>query len=109
MCGRTTYHLIYHYTHVTYHGYSWNLNLHPDDNQDTSQDSTDGILKNFTWLLTGVRPQPHSDANYGGSLNVSPLDTNTFNVTLTPLEPLVDGSQGQPLTKQVNNHQMLND
>ncbi len=34
----------------SYHGQHWSaLSLHPDDNQFVPQDSTNGILKNFTW------------------------------------------------------------
>lgn len=92
---------------VNYEGVQWSLPLHPTDNSDQPQDSTNGISKNFEWKIEGAQPGADGTqyADYYGvtlSVNLSVLsslpDGATFTFTLTPNGALIDGSTGQPLT-----------
>ncbi|GLV56353.1 hypothetical protein KDH_31940 [Dictyobacter sp. S3.2.2.5] len=65
--------------------------------------STNGIVKNFTWKLTGINADALGVAHYGGTLGASITGTNPptgaiLQFNLTPVGNLIDGSQGQPLT-----------
>ena len=92
---------------VTYQGINWNLQLRPDDGVNNNLLSVNGIVKNFTWKLTGL--QPGGDPNipggyYGAYIAASPgIGGNIpagshLNFQLTPQGRLVDGSPGQTLT-----------
>ncbi len=111
------------YTNPTYQGIRWNLTMHPDDNSQVGLPSTSGIIKNFTWELTGLEPPPadgtpldpadpyqHYGAVIGLELDGTPPVGSRFQFTLTPQGPLVDGSTGQTLvfTRTVNSSVVSN-
>jgi hypothetical protein len=91
---------------VTYQGVKWGLYIPPDDNIDSSLLSINGIVKNFTWKLTGLQPggDPKNPASYYGAyISVGPITENFpagshLRFSLVPQGPLVDGSTGQSLT-----------
>lgn len=98
------------YAQATYQGAMWQLALHPDDNSNRGLPSVNGIVKNFTWLLTGTIPDENPSnflSHYGAAINVTasgqtldqdiPQGSN-LHFTLTPQGPLIDGSTGQTLT-----------
>ena len=106
---------IYGFIDLDYNGRAYHLPLHPEDNKDvhTSHGSRKGVVKNFVWKLTGLKPgsdKKFPTSYYGGTLEVS--DTQHYNngkrlldrypgatvsVTLKPRGPLLDGSKGAPL------------
>jgi hypothetical protein len=98
------------YVQATYQGALWNLALHPDDNSTRGSPSVIGIVKNFTWLLTGTIPGEDPSnflSHYGAAINVTASGQtltqdlpagSQLHFTLTPQGPLVDGSTGQVLT-----------
>lgn len=84
-------------------GKPFTFDLHPDNSQVFA--GTDGAVRNFTWKLRGKRPD---GGNYGSSVlvygdlgNSFWLDTTKVELTLEPVGPLADGSQGQPVVAQV--------
>jgi hypothetical protein len=101
-----------------FEGSRYLLHMHPDDNkhEQTKLNSKPGILKNFTWKLTGLRPgydPKHAFSYYGQTVHV--YDTKYLGepedqlqgaygpdakavVTLTPVSKLIDGSDGKPIT-----------
>lgn len=101
-----------------FEGSRYLLRLHPDDNkhESTKVASKPGIVKNFTWKLTGLRPEldpkqsfsyygPHVqvyDARYLGEDNEKLAaefgQDAQATLTLTPTSTLIDGSTGQPIT-----------
>ena len=98
------------YANPTYQGIRWNLTMHPDDNSQVGLPSDSGIVKNFTWVLTGLEPPPadgtpldpanpyqHYGAVIGLTLDGTPLVGSQFQFTLTPQGQLADGSTGQTL------------
>lgn len=99
------------YANPTYQGVRWNLPMHPDDNVQVGQPSTSGIVKNFTWELSGLEPPPLDGSpldpanpyqHYGAAIGLDglygcPPAGSQFQFTLTPRGPLVDGSSGQAI------------
>jgi hypothetical protein len=82
----------------TYNGRTYTLELHPE-----SSDSFDdeGSVRNFTWKLEGRSPL-NEYRYYGGFILVHTAndfyeDQEKIELTLTPIGPLIDGSEGKPL------------
>jgi hypothetical protein len=101
-----------------FEGVRYRLQLHPDDNkhEQTKLPSKPGIVKNFTWKLTGLRPgyDPKQTFSYYGPY-VQVYDARYLGedeeklaaefgqgakavVTLTPTTKLIDGSEGKEIT-----------
>lgn len=85
-------------------GQVYKFDLKPDST-DTFDDST-GAVRNFTWELTGEKPQPQM-GSYGGYIYVNVGTDNFFvedqdNITyrLEPIGPLIDGSAGQAIERK---------
>ncbi len=82
----------------------YKFDLKPDST-NTFDDST-GAIRNFTWALTGEKPQPQM-GSYGGFVYVN-VGTDNFFVedqdnityTLTPVGTLIDGSQGETIVRK---------
>lgn len=108
-----------------YDGVRYSRILHPlSGNPNTEIDSEVGGTIDFQWVLTGLVSAPGDEPSdyYGASINLSycglPADAycsfdyegfpdraiapggSTVMVTLTPIAPLLDGSQGETLTYQ---------
>ena len=93
-----------------YNGKTYKFDLHPSN--PASFATNEGAVRDFTWKLTGERPQ---GGTYGGKVlfnltaYVDPEDPNTplerenVELTQTPSGPLVDGSAGAPLTARGTN------
>lgn len=114
------------YVGIEYNDRFYNIWLHPVDGIDTpSQDAGKGLTKDFEMRLTGPRPAakmaPNKpDSYYGGSMEVGNegqfymfygngklVDPfayptgSTVRVKLTPEGPLLDGSQGEVITRDL--------
>ncbi|MFI7451871.1 carboxypeptidase-like regulatory domain-containing protein [Nonomuraea sp. NPDC049714] len=92
---------------IDFNGKKYAIDLAPED--DTSFAGPTGAVRNFTWKLTGERPD--GLGHYGSSVlfyldNVDPqnpevyLEDENVEVTLTPEGPLADGSAGQTITRR---------
>lgn len=82
-----------------YQGQTYTFDLHPDN--DAAFAGTNGAVRNFSWKLKGAKP---AGGFYGGQVAVyaepgSSIMMEDVQVTLTPDGPLVDGSNGQTITK----------
>lgn len=82
----------------------YKFDLKPDST-DTFDDST-GAVRNFTWVLTGEKPQPHM-GSYGGYIYVNVGtdgyyidDRENITFTLEPVGALIDGSEGQTIVRK---------
>ena len=82
----------------------YKFDLKPDST-DTFDDST-GAVRNFTWVLTGEKPQPHM-GSYGGYIYVNVgtdgyylEDRENITFTLEPVGALIDGSQGETIVRK---------
>lgn len=101
-----------------YAGSRFRLPLYPNDGKHalTKLGSKSGIVKDFTWKLTGLQPggDPKNQSSYYGQ-TVRLYDANylgedneklygTFGkeakviVTLTPNRKMIDGNEGKPIT-----------
>lgn len=98
-----------------YNGGQYHIDLAPSNNSTAEQDSRPGIVRDFTWRLTGHGPWTDSNpadpgaVYWGGWIRfwgVKPGDDtfelktppgSTLEVTLTPVGPLIDGSNGKTL------------
>jgi hypothetical protein len=101
---------------VHYHGKEYSLYLHPLDGKNwrNHYNSTNGIVKDFVWKLSGLQaeesPDEYGKTHDGGSILVAGASKVTFNqhhnpsrgavveLSLAPNGPLIDGSYGQVLT-----------
>jgi hypothetical protein len=91
-----------------YHGRAYTFDLDPSD--DSVFAGNAGAVRNFTWRLSGARPD---QGTYGGfvvgylSQLLDPanpdegLDSQSVELTLTPEGPLVDGSDGSVITRKL--------
>ncbi|GGP05127.1 hypothetical protein GCM10012278_23300 [Nonomuraea glycinis] len=92
---------------IDFNGKTYLVELAPED--DTSFAGPTGAVRNFTWKLTGEKPDDLG--HYGSSVlfyldSVDPqnsevyLEDENVEVTLTPEGPLADGSQGSTITRK---------
>lgn len=89
----------------TYNGAKYTFDLAPSDPSPFV--GKEGAVRDFTWQLTG--PRPEGDFFYGGILDVyvnpsnprdgSYVDQTDVRFVLTPVGTLVDGSTGKTVTK----------
>lgn len=114
------------YTNVTYNDRTYGIWLDPTDGINTpSQGSTDGLVKDFVWRISGPTPAAKSKPNdphsyYGGIIDLGDnaqfeinynngnlVEPHTYPVgskillTLTPTSPLIDGSAGKVLNFEI--------
>ncbi|RYZ28312.1 MAG: carboxypeptidase regulatory-like domain-containing protein [Chitinophagaceae bacterium] len=85
-----------------YLGIPYQFDLHPD-NPDAFA-GTSGTIRNFTWKLTGAKPD--GVGYYGSDVAVytqpgSALLLGEVEITLTPEGKLVDGNAGKAITKSL--------
>ncbi len=88
-----------------YNGQTYNLELHPDKS-DSFDD--EGAVRNFTWKLEGRTPL-NEYGYYGGLIQLDTdlgfhEDLEKIELTLTPIGPLIDGSQGKILHLRLEDH-----
>ncbi len=103
--------------YVPFDGKQFRFDFEPVGDDKSDRDSDNGIVQDYVWKLTGVRPGHESDpANftnwYGVSVNMQfqsyrndikksvskpPAGTKCV-FTLTPVGKLIDGTDGKPLT-----------
>ncbi|GEM_PF-634167 len=84
---------------ANYNGKAYTLWLHPDD---SSGFGGEGAVRNFTWKLAGVMPEPLS-GHYGGLVTFDHypgvyIEDDQIEFTFRPVGPLIDGSAGTVLT-----------
>lgn len=98
--GFGTYHASA-YVEKVYNGKKYRMNLHPEYTQNFSQ--YDAVVCNFTWKLSGDASA--INARYYGStvtldkeLMSTVYDPENIEFVLTPVGPLIDGSEGKTLT-----------
>ena len=114
------------YAGIEYNDRFYNIWLHPKDGVDTpSQDAAAGLTKDFELRLSGPKPAAkmrpmEADSYYGGAIEVGnegqfylfygngklvdPFvypDGAVIRVELTPKGPLLDGSQGEVVTREL--------
>lgn len=83
-----------------YHGKTYSMDLHPDN---TNTFDNEGAVRNFTWKLTGKKPDDEY-FYYGGSIRISPAEGSVIPnnehlvIVIEPDGPLIDGSEGEMLT-----------
>ncbi|GMU08336.1 carboxypeptidase-like regulatory domain-containing protein [Corallococcus caeni] len=94
---------------LQYNGKEYTFDLDPND--DNVFAGNEGAVRNFTWKLTGKRPD--DQGYYGGRVTVyvdqftdpadpsSPITSEDIELTLTPSGKLVDGTDGQPITQKL--------
>ncbi len=81
---------------VEFHGKRYSFYLHPDN---PAGFGGEGAVRNFVWKLSGVMPEPLS-GHYGGLVTIDNfpgvyIEGNEVDFVLTPVGPLIDGSQGE--------------
>ncbi len=93
---------------VQYNSRSYTFDLDPND--DSVFAGNAGAVRNFTWRLSGKRPD---SGTYGGFVAVyvdqlldpenpgQAINSDDIELTLTPNGRLVDGSDGAPITKKL--------
>lgn len=84
------------YIKKSYNGIEYHIALHPDN---TASFSREGAIRNFVWKLSGEMPD--NLGFYGRSIEISPdvnqveiEDLQNVEFTLTPIGPIIDGSNG---------------
>jgi hypothetical protein len=81
-----------------YNGEVYELDLDPDVYEEFS---IDGAVRNFTWKMTGRRPE--GEGHYGATIEINKsvtslvYDSENIEFTLTPVGNLIDGSKGKTL------------
>lgn len=88
----------------SYEGQKFKVDLKPDTT-DTFDDAG-GAVRNFTWALTGEKVPPDM-GSFGAFMYVSLgtdftyiEDQDNITYTLTPVGPLIDGSEGQVIVRK---------
>jgi hypothetical protein len=85
-----------------YNGRTYKIDLAPDTFDAFA--GMDGAVRNFTWKLTGKKPEPLV-GYFGGSILVfgdELYDVENVELTLTPVGPLIDGSAGETVIRWPN-------
>jgi hypothetical protein len=85
-----------------YNGKEYALELHPETDEGFTQE---GAVRNFQWKLTGKKTE-WSFGYYGGLIEISKdvnsqiYDRENIEFTLTPVDPLIDGSAGEVIIRK---------
>jgi hypothetical protein len=88
---------------TTFNGHQFKIQFHPDNYDAFS--GVDGAVRNFQWKLTGEKPF-NPGTYYGGLVTLykdpdsDMYDAENVEFTFTPVGNLIDGSEGQVITKQ---------
>lgn len=97
--ARGTWHASAH-ANVTYNKQKYRIDLCPDSDDDFA--NTDGVVRNFTFKLTGEKENGLGTYGFPVIVYAVPGDYSfqetDVELTLTPDGPLVDGSKGQVIT-----------
>ncbi|WP_313261499.1 hypothetical protein [Sphingobacterium sp.] len=101
--------LTFAYVDRTYNGRKYRMELFPDG---TDAYNEAGAVRNFTWKLEGRVPW-EAESNYGGSVMLRAgdgfyEDEKDIELVLTPVGPLIDGSEGRILTIRYGEDKWLN-
>lgn len=97
------------YVRPSFEGQTYEFDLVPDNENVFA--GVDGAIRNFTWKVSGTRPDGTS--YYGSFVYVyGDYTTANFNVddvelTLTPEGPLIDGSTGEAVVRQPEGGQIV--
>ena len=102
---------------VLFKGEHFLLNLEPVGDDKSDRDSTKGIVQDYVWKLTGLRPRAEAKEEnftnwYGASVTMkfdgyrndlkksvkAPAKGTKYVFTLTPVGNLIDGKPGKELT-----------
>ena len=103
---------------TTYNGKQYTISLDPADGDPTrTYDTAQGVVKDFVWktsgLIAGRAPSTSTASNYYGlALTVEEFGyganriytkypKDSIRLTLTPRGPLIDGSTGQAVNRQI--------
>ena len=100
-----------------FNGKNYRLDLHPENESARKRESSEGIVQDFTWRLSGLRPRMEQSslqpiAYYGGAVRLDfrsyekgagdrvkpPPTGTTLQFKLAPQGKLADGSEGKELT-----------
>lgn len=89
---------------VSYDNKKYVLDLHPD--REGGFAGTEGAVCNLQWKLTGAKPTEFGgNGYYGGLVEVygegNFVDTQQLELTLDPVGPLIDGSAGEKIVRQL--------
>jgi hypothetical protein len=91
-------------TTVSYHGRTYEIELKPD--YSASFPGTEGRVVNLRWTMTGeVSKDFGAGGYYGGTVqmdaDIGMFDVDGVVLTLTPVGPLLDGSEGRVISHKV--------
>lgn len=82
-------------------GEEFRFDMHPDN--PAAFAGVDGGVRNFTWRMSGARPDGYVYGNsvwsYGNPTSEFDFDDRELEYTLVPVGPLVDGTTGQTITR----------
>jgi len=88
---------------VQYDNRTYVLDLHPET--DGAFDGTEGAVRNLRWKLTGAKPTEFgATGHYGGLVEMYAdnfFDTDKVELTLEPVDKLIDGSTGQKIVRRL--------
>jgi hypothetical protein len=89
---------------VNYDNKTYVLDLHPD--REGGFAGSEGAVCNLQWKLTGAKPTEFGgNGYYGGLVEVygdgNFVDTQQLEITLDPVGPLIDGSTGEKIVRQL--------
>lgn len=95
---------------VEYNGKKYRLDLHPEN---PAGFGGEGGVRNFTWRLSGTKPEPLS-GNYGGLVTIDNfpgvyLQETEIDFVLTPVGLLIDGSQGEVMRVKTEDGHTIKD
>ncbi|PPL03009.1 carboxypeptidase-like regulatory domain-containing protein [Parapedobacter indicus] len=95
---------------VAYNGKTYSFYLHPDNPTGFGDE---GAVRNFVWKLTGTMPEPLS-GHYGGLVTLDNfpgvyIEATEIDFLLTPIGPLIDGSQGEAIRLKAEDAHTLRD
>jgi len=107
---------------VNYEGHKYEFNLDPVHPTCADFDSTKGLVQDFVWKVSGQRPCSNYEATEalgynGGEVYIRgtlsggtrlPYGTK-ISVTLVPSGPLMDGTTGRTITKQMASGEKIDD
>lgn len=101
---------------LAFEGHQYRLFLDPLEGEKARKfvsEASDGVVNHFRWKIYGLRPGATNIADptssYGGQLRIavkpvdrreaSPPDDAELSITISPVGPMIDGSEAKPLTQ----------